>query len=96
MARPRLIAIAAFNSEQDRILGCYSTPYQALAAILAAQFSPPADEQLFYEEPDNANPKMIQVRFVMNREAHHLGRILVDRGNVDTILAELRNGKADG
>lgn len=90
MARLRLIAIAAIPDTGDRILGCYGAPAQAVAAILAKHPAVVPGERLFYEDPDQANPAMIQLRYVANGEAPHLGRVMVDRGNVDTVLAELR------
>ena len=96
MARTRLIAIAAFQSEPERILGCYSEADLAMDAILSAHVPAPAGGQLFFEEPDNAYPKMIQARFALNGEARHLGRIMVDRGSVDTVLAELRKSQSVG
>jgi hypothetical protein len=92
MARTRLIAIAVFADGHDRILSCFSEAATALAAIMAEHTAPPASGQLFVEEPDNAYPKMIQVRLAYAGEAKYLGRIIVDRGNVDLVLADLRQG----
>jgi hypothetical protein len=91
MPRLRLILVAA-----DRLLGAVSTPAEAVEQIVGRWPALQPDGRLFFEGPDHQDPKMIQVRYAHGGEGHHLGRIMVDRGNVSTVLGELRKEQVDG